>query len=101
MPLGNLLIREKQARIILALRDGNQAWSISNLAKAASTTYVHACNFVIDCERAGIVASEKHGKIKEIKLTEKGLQIADSLSSIYNAVNSAANQPKKPDEKKQ
>lgn len=83
MVFGNLLLREKQARMLLALKDQSQNWYISSVAKAAGTTYVHACNFLIDCERLGIIKSEKHGRIKNIKLTDRGAQIADSISSIY------------------
>ncbi len=83
---GQILIKDKQARILMALKDSTQNWYISSLAKSANTTYVHACNFLLDCERLGITKSEKHGKIKTIKLTEKGGQIVDSLNTIYGAI---------------
>lgn len=89
MPFGQILIKDKQAKILICLKDSTQNWYISSLAKVANTTYVHTCNFLINCEKLGITKSEKHGKIKTIKLTEKGMQIADSLSNIYNVINSA------------
>jgi predicted transcriptional regulator len=84
----SIIFKDKQAKIILSLKTPNQSWYISSLAKASNTTYVHTCNFIALCESIGLTTSEKHGKIKVIKLTEKGSQIADMIAGIYNAINS-------------
>ncbi len=84
---GNIIFKTKQLKILLALRDPSQSWYIATLAKACDTTYVHACNFVGVCESMGITKSEKHGKIKLIKLTEKGSRIADMLASVNSILN--------------
>lgn len=83
----NILLKQKQIRIILALKDNSQTWYISNLAKASGTTYVHSCNFLSVCESMGITESEKHGKLKLIRLTEKGHKLADLIASINTLVN--------------
>lgn len=83
---GSIILKDKQAKIILLLKNTQQPWYISSLSKASGTTYVHACNFVKKCEVMGIVTNEKHGKIKEIKLTEKGVQIAEMISNIYSSI---------------
>lgn len=83
-------MREKQARMLLALRDASQSWYISSVAKAAGTTYVNACNFLSNCERLGLVSSEKHGKIKNVRLTERGQQVAEHVSGIYASTNPEA-----------
>jgi predicted transcriptional regulator len=85
--MDNILLKQKHAKIIVALRDATQNWYISTLAKASGTTYVHTCNFLTECENLGITSSEKHGKIKIIKLTEKGAKLADMLISISSLVN--------------
>lgn len=90
-PQISIIFKDKQAKIILSLKTPNQSWYISSLAKASNTTYVHTCNFIALCESIGITTSEKHGKIKVIKLTEKGSQIADMIASIYNAINGSQN----------
>lgn len=82
----SLLLMDKQARMLVALRDQTQSWYISSLAKATGTTYVHACNFLLECEKLGMVQSERHGKIKTIRLTEKGAQIAEFVSGIYSSM---------------
>lgn len=102
MPMENIILKQKQVGILLALRDTSQNWYISSLAKATNTTYVHTCNFLAVCERLGITLSEKHGKLKLIKLTEKGLHLADMVISI-NAIivqeqqKQPEQQPKKPE----
>ena len=77
------IIRSKQAGILLCLNDQSKDWSISELAKSTGTTYVHVCNFIRDCEARGIVESQKNGKDKMIKLTEKGRLLTSHISGIY------------------
>ncbi len=81
-----LIFKDKQLRIILALRDSSKDWNISDLAKATGTTYAHSCNFITACVKAGLVAGEKHGKIKVIRLSDKGKKVADSLYEAYDAI---------------
>jgi predicted transcriptional regulator len=83
----NIILKQKQTKILLALRDTSQSWYISSLAKATNTTYVHTCNFLVTCEALGITSSEKHGKLKLIKLTERGLRIADLITAINASIN--------------
>ncbi len=78
----NILFKEKQAGIILALADKSQKWYITNLAKSANATYVHTSRFVARCEELGIIDAEIHGKLKTLRLTDKGQEIASSIMSI-------------------
>ncbi len=89
------LLKEKQAKVLLLLRDQSQGWYISSLAKSSGTTYVHTCNFLLACERLGLVTSEKHGRSKSIRLTEKGAALAESLSAVYTAVSAPLPRPQK------
>ncbi len=88
-----IILRGKQSGILLALTDATQAWYVSALAKASGTTYVHTCNFIGVCEDLGLVNCEKHGKLKVIKLTEKGAKVAEMISGIAALVNQAAPVP--------
>ncbi|HIH49865.1 MAG: hypothetical protein ABSE71_00605 [Candidatus Micrarchaeaceae archaeon] len=94
----NIILKQKQVGILLALRDTSQSWYISSLAKATNTTYVHTCNFLAVCERLGITSSEKHGKLKLIKLTEKGLRLADMVININTII--TPEQQKQPEQPK-
>jgi predicted transcriptional regulator len=90
-----ILFRDKQARIILLLKNSQQPWYLSTLSKACDTTYVHTSNFIKTCESLGITTNEKHGKIKEIKLTERGMQLAELLSVMYGIINQTSAQQQK------
>ncbi len=83
----NILFKQKQTKILIALRDTTQSWYITTLAKATGTTYVHACNFLAVCEALGITLSERHGKLKIIKLTDKGSKLADMINTINSLIN--------------
>lgn len=90
---GTLILKDKQSKILLLLyKNLNKDWSIGSLSKESNTTYVHTCNFILDCERQNIVSSEKHGKSKIVKLTEKGTKIAESVDNIYSQLGSKLNQ---------
>ncbi|MDE1870704.1 MAG: hypothetical protein KGI06_00505 [Candidatus Micrarchaeota archaeon] len=90
----NIILKQKQIKILVALKDNSQNWYISTLAKASSTTYVHACNFLATCEALGITSSEKHGKLKLIRLTERGAKIVELIIGINSLVNSQQEQQK-------
>lgn len=91
--MSNILFKDKQLRMLLALKDGSQSWYLSTLAKQTSATYVHACNFVNACEALGLTTGEKHGKVKTIKLTEKGFRLAELLEGASTILKTSASAP--------
>ncbi|MCL4387697.1 hypothetical protein M1567_00915 [Candidatus Marsarchaeota archaeon] len=72
--------------------DNSKDWYISTLAKESQSTYVHACNFLLSCESLGIVESKRHGRMKSIKLTDRGMQIARMVSEIIRLATMPAQQ---------
>jgi predicted transcriptional regulator len=98
---GPILFKDKQVKILLLLKNTQQPWHITTLAAASGTTYVHTHNFLKACATLGIASIDKHGKLKEVRLTEKGSQIADALNIISVALSQAPKQEKKEEEKKQ
>lgn len=82
-----IILKDKQARIIISLKSKEQEWYLSSLAKATGTTYVHACKFIAACEGKGLTESERHGRIKVIRLTDKGIQLAELVAEIYGIMN--------------
>ncbi|HUC38595.1 MAG TPA: hypothetical protein VL944_00505 [Candidatus Acidoferrum sp.] len=91
-----IILKDKQAKILVSLRTKDQEWYISSLAKATGTTYVHACHFLTMCNGLGVTTSERHGKIKVIKLTEKGAQVAELIANLYGLLEP---QPQKQEKK--
>ena len=80
--IGMLLLKEKQVRILSALMDREREWRITDLARETSVTYVHISKFVKKCEESGLIESERHGRIKRLMLTDKGMEIVRGALSM-------------------
>jgi DNA-binding MarR family transcriptional regulator len=82
----DLFFRRKPAMMLLALKRVNKAKYGSVLAKEVDCTYSHAVKILQILEELGLVNFEKKGRIKIIKLTKKGLEIAEHIDSIKRIV---------------
>jgi len=58
----------------------------SILAKEVDCTYSHAVKILQTLESLGLVLFEKKGRVKLIKLTKKGRDVADSIENIQRLV---------------
>jgi len=77
-----LFFRKKPALMLMALRRVNKAKYGSVLAKDVDCTYSHAVKILQTLEDQGLVMFEKKGRIKIIKLTKKGQEVAENIESI-------------------
>lgn len=77
-----VFFRKKPAMILVALRRSNKNRYGSMLAKEVDCTYSHAVKILQEMERARLVSFEKHGRIKDIKLTESGNKVAEHIERI-------------------
>ena len=84
--VGTLLFKEKQVRLLMALFNDGREWHISDLAKASDVTYIHTSKFVNRCESLGIIAVERHGRMKRLMLTDKGKEIVNGIVSIRSKI---------------
>lgn len=58
----SVIIKQKQARILEAVKQNADGISVSGISKESGVTYVHVCNFINECERLGIFKSERKGR---------------------------------------
>ncbi|HDM22376.1 MAG: winged helix DNA-binding protein [Methanomicrobia archaeon] len=76
-----LLFKEKTLRIFLSVEEGEYAAKIRNKA-------VCMYSYVISClrkfEELGLIESQKEGRIKRYKLTEKGKIIASKIKDLLD-----------------
>jgi len=79
--------RKKPALILLALKKSARVRYGSLLAKEVDCTYSHAVKILQSLEKYGLVAFEKKGRIKLIKLTNKGQHVAEAIQKIRSAFN--------------
>ena len=74
--------RKKPALMLVALKKSSRIRYGSILAKEVDCTYSHAVKILQGLEKLGLVGFEKKGRIKLIKLTKKGQEIADNIDNI-------------------
>ena len=72
--------------MLIALKRVSRAKYGSILAKEVDCTYSHAVKILQTLESLGLVVFEKKGRIKIIKLTKKGKDIAEHIESIRRIV---------------
>jgi predicted transcriptional regulator len=64
------------------LKNTESTWYLSKLAKATDTTYVYVTNLVRKLEKDGYLIIEHTGKKRIVKLTEKGLLVANAIDDL-------------------
>jgi DNA-binding MarR family transcriptional regulator len=79
-----VFFRKKPALMLVTLKKSGKARYGSLLAKEVDCTYSHAVKILQSLEKLGLVTFEKKGRIKLIKLTKKGQEIADNIDNIKN-----------------
>ena len=84
----DIFFRRKPALMLVALRKMSKVRYGSVLAKEVDCTYSHAVKILQILEQLGLVVFEKKGRIKIIKLTKKGAEIADHIEAVKRTVDS-------------
>lgn len=79
--LENLFLRKKPVRLLLNIKMGGKKY-ISILAKETDCTYSHTVKLLDVFQDMGIVEFEKHGRIKYVKLTTDGNELAGYFESV-------------------
>lgn len=83
----DIFFRRKPALMLVALKKVSKARYGSVLAKEVDCTYSHAVKILQTLQELGLVVFEKKGRIKLIKLTKKGQEIAEHIDSIKRTIN--------------
>jgi predicted transcriptional regulator len=78
----DVFFRRKPALMLVSLKKNTRMRYGSILAKEVDCTYSHAVKILQTLEHLSLVEFDKRGRIKLIKLTEKGRQVADSIEAI-------------------
>lgn len=78
----DIFFRRKPALMLVSLKRISRARYGSILAKEVDCTYSHAVKILQSLEKLALVIFEKKGRIKLIKLTKKGQEIADNIENI-------------------
>jgi DNA-binding MarR family transcriptional regulator len=82
----DVFFRRKPALMLVALKRLSRARYGSILAKEVDCTYSHAVKILQTLEKLELVTFEKKGRIKLIKLSKKGTEVASSIENIKKLV---------------
>jgi predicted transcriptional regulator len=82
----DVFLREKPSMMLVTLLNSNNEVYASTLAKSVDCTYSHVVKILQEMEDAGLVAFEKTGRLKYLKLTKKGEEIAKHIDAIDKAL---------------
>jgi len=97
----HLFLKSKPSAVLLLMKDSQQAWYPSKLARAAGASYVHTVNLLSELLRQGVVSQEKKGRQKFYRLTDRGSALCSSLDDFAKrceaASQDAARQIKSPE----
>jgi predicted transcriptional regulator len=80
--LKEILLRKKPLCIFLQLKDTSKEWYASNLATGCGATYVHTTKLLKEFKKLNLVTLEVKGRVKKVKLTDKGMQLATALGEL-------------------
>jgi len=82
----DIFFRRKPALMLVSLKKNNRMRYGSILAKEVDCTYSHAVKILQVLQVLKLVDFEKKGRIKLIKLTKKGISVADAIENIQSLV---------------
>jgi DNA-binding transcriptional ArsR family regulator len=77
----DLFFHDKPTGIILSLKDSTGKYA-SILSKETDCTYTHTLKILTQMQSLGIVEFEKKGRIKFVKLTDAGVDIAGEIDGL-------------------
>lgn len=84
--LEDVFLRNKPARILVALKQARDRSKepvyATILSKEADCTYSHTIKILNVLQKMGLVIFDKKGRIKQVKLTDDGLDVAHSMEAV-------------------
>ncbi len=80
--LEDLLLREKPAKILISLKTSKESIYATILSRETNCTYSHTIKILNVLQDQGLVDFEKTGRIKRVKLTSDGWDIAHNLEAL-------------------
>jgi len=86
-----IFLRYKPAKLLVTLREGPK--NITMVSKAVDLTYSHTIKILDLLNELGIVEFEEKGRVKIVKLTDIGEDIARTLDSLMSKLNRLKKKP--------
>ncbi len=81
-----VFFREKPSMMLVRLKNSKNAIYASTLAKQIDCTYSHVVKILQEMQRANLIEFEKQGRLKLLRLTKKGNEVAGHIDGIRNSL---------------
>ncbi|MCX6819213.1 MAG: hypothetical protein NT129_04415 [Candidatus Aenigmarchaeota archaeon] len=81
LELEDLFLRKKPIRLLMNIKLGSAKY-VSILAKETDCTYSHTVKLLDIFRNLGLVDFEKTGRIKYVKLTQDGIELAQDFENV-------------------
>ena len=81
LELEELFLRKKPIRLLMNIKLGNTKY-VSVLAKETDCTYSHTVKLLEIFRNLGLVDFEKTGRIKFVRLTQDGTELAEDFANV-------------------
>jgi predicted transcriptional regulator len=82
----DIFFRRKPSMMLVSLKKNTRMRYGSILAKEVDCTYSHAVKILQTLEELKLVEFDKKGRIKLIKLTKRGQEVADAIEKIQSMI---------------
>jgi predicted transcriptional regulator len=80
----SVFFREKPTMILLGLNNTDNEVYASSLAKSIDCTYSHVVKILQQMQNEDLVVFNKTGRLKLLKLTKKGKEVAMAIEKVRN-----------------
>jgi len=84
--LEEFFLNVKPVKILIVLNDPNTESYASAISKKTDCTYSHTVRIIQKMEDFNLIESNMKGRKKELELTEKGRELAKSLSEVMRLI---------------
>ncbi|MEM1688949.1 MAG: winged helix-turn-helix domain-containing protein [Candidatus Hadarchaeales archaeon] len=81
-----LIFQEKPSRLLLFLKETGKKVYQTEISKKIDATFAHTLRILENMEKAGLIRSEKEGKVKYIYLTDVGSEVAAQIETIRRLI---------------
>ncbi len=85
----NLFLQEKPAKILILLKKENKPLYTAIISREINGTYAHTLNVLAELERLKLVSFKETGRIKLVRLTELGVEVAQAIQNFTDLVSLA------------
>ncbi|MCK4669760.1 MAG: winged helix DNA-binding protein [Nanoarchaeota archaeon] len=80
----DIIFREKPALMLVNMKNAKDTTYASSLAKSVDCTYSHVVKILQKMQEADLVQFEKQGRLKLLRLTKKGREVAEHIEGAKN-----------------